>query len=118
MKASWFIGYLLRAWAFAGKTEFAHSLYTFHAFGHLEKFALSAISKPKTKSLFAVDKFFRALPRPEILLGQRLLLYEVIQLFFRKEIVAVINGLVADADSGHIANRLGAAFDINIWRGH
>ena len=75
------------------------------------------ILEQETITRLVVDKFFRPVPFAKIFFSKRLASNEVVHLVEGEQIIAVVDRLVADADSGHVVLKvIRAAFDKNIGR--
>ena len=68
------------------------------AVGHLAQFCRLAAAKPQTPTLVAIKELICTQPTPKVLCGLRFLLDEGVLLSVREKVIAIIDGLVTNAD--------------------
>lgn len=82
--------------------------------GHFAQFGRWAFSQPKAPTLPAVDEFICPQPSSEPLFCCRFQLDKGIPFFRSEEVIAAVNGFVANADFWNRANRLASIGQKNI----
>ena len=108
MKAGGGLRQLLGRRAFAVSPHFAHGGNAFTALGQSGQSGSRGIAQPQTPAFDAVEKLLRSQPAPKIRRSARLL-QQKIGFFLRgKQVVAAVNGFVANAHFRHRAQRLAA----------
>ena len=118
MKARRCVGQLARGQAFAGKARGFHRLYPLHGLGHGAQFCGRAVAQPQAPALVAVQKFVGTQPAAKPFFAAGLLGDEGVALGGAEQVVAIVDGLVADADLGHSAQRSGAPVQHHVGRVH
>ena len=117
VETSGLIGKLASARAFAGKAKVANSFDALVNERHPFQFAGRAILEQEAVTRLIVDEFPCAVPFVKIFFGSRFAGNEVGHFVKGEKIVAVVDRLVADADSGHeVLKVIWSALNENIWR--
>ena len=101
METSGFVGKLASARALAGKPKVTNIFDAPVNERHPFQFIGRTILEQETVTRRVVDKFPRAIPFVKIFFGSRFAGNEVVHLIESEKKIAVVDRLVADADSGH-----------------
>ena len=114
MEARWRPRYLARSFACAGKAELAHGFDAFTAKRQLAQLDGRGVAEEEAPAFPALDELIRAEPQSEELFGGGFTGEELVALLRREEVVATVDGLVADADVGKRVKRGRTAFHVGV----
>lgn len=94
--------------AFAGEAGLADLFDAFHGQGHFAELVRGAIAEPEAPAFDAVDELLGTEPAFEVGGGLGFELKKLVFLLGGEEVVSAVDGFVADADFGNVAEGFGA----------
>ena len=115
MKSGGFVCQLDRSGAFACQPKFPDSLYTFHTLGHPAQLHGGAVTQPETVTGFPVDEFIGTVPGMEVWSSSRFFFEEFLHFFLLKQIIAIVDWLIADSNFRHVTNGFATAFHKDVF---